>query len=105
MNIFSACRPGARSKHLYAFWSAQRLDRERTLHAGISTTRSVAGDRIVNPKLLCSFYLSGDDDWQLKQMYHKDYREMELPASTRCNAAASPASTDTQKSTGIMQPE
>jgi hypothetical protein len=31
------------------------------------------GERIVNPKQLCSFYLSGNDDWQLKQMYHIDY--------------------------------
>ena len=27
---------------LYAFWLAQRLDRERTLHAGIFTTTSVS---------------------------------------------------------------
>ena len=69
-------------KLLYAFWSAQRLDRERTLHAGILRPPSGLRDRIVNPKKLCSFYLSDSDDWQLKQMYHKDYRFMSQTTNT-----------------------
>jgi len=38
----------------------------------ISWVGSEGTGAIVNPKQLCSFYLSGNDDWQLKQMYRSD---------------------------------